>query len=676
MIPQRFQKRAGKSQRQSRSEEGLDHHSGGSHQRPASEPGGSSVRKVKPAGTDALYRLLVESVKDYAIFALDRDGRVMSWNPGAERFKGYHADEIIGQHFSIFYPADDLAAGKPQRELEVAEETGRFEDEGWRIRKDGSRFWANVVITALRDAKGEHIGFSKVTRDLTARREAEEQGRRLAAETAAHSVAEEKRRDLSVLMQRLQEYTDELEAQTEEGQVLIEKLEQSNNELQAALALAEEAREAATTAEHRERLARGRADQVQQLTTALSAASTAMAVADAVISGAERAFPSATGIVVATCGDGSDELELVKASDMPEALFDEWRRIPLDAPVPLTEVARTGESILMESPADWWARYPDLAPLVEKTGHRAQIVVPLIAAGRCIGALGIAFREPRHFAFEEQEFAASIAGQCAVALERARLFGAERAARAEAETANMAKGEFLAAMSHELRTPLNAIAGHIELLTMDIYGAVTEPQREALERVRRAQQHLLGLINDLLNFARLERGKLEYRLETVRLQDVVADLAPMIEPQVAARGLQYELRLPAAPVEVVADREKLVQILLNLLSNAVKFTPKDGTVSVDVPERSDGSQPTDTVFIRVTDTGVGIPREKLQAIFDPFVQLSAGLANRRDGTGLGLTISRDLARGMGGDLRARSAAGESTTFTLALRRSGMDAEAS
>ena len=257
-----------------------------------------------------------------------------------------------------------------------------------------------------------------------------------------------------------------------------------------------------------------------------------------------------------------------------------------------------------------------------------------------------------------------------MALERARLFGAERAARAEAETANMAKGEFLAAMSHELRTPLNAIAGHIELLTMEIYGTVTESQREALKRVRRAQQHLLGLINDLLNFARLERGKLEYRLETVMLQEVVADLAPMIEPQVATRELQYEIRLPPTPVEVVADREKLVQILLNLLSNAVKFTEKDGIVSVDVPERSDGSQPADIVYIRVTDTGVGIPYDKLQAIFDPFVQLNAGLASRRDGTGLGLTISRDLARGMGGDLRARSSPGESTSFTLALRRSG------
>ena len=148
---------------------------------------------------DALYRLLVESVSDYAIFALDSDGRVLSWNPGAERFKGYASKEIVGRHFSVFYPDEDIADGKPDNELEVASKNGRFEDEGWRIRKNGSRFWANVVITALRDEHGKLIGFAKVTRDLTARRAAEEQSTMLAAETAAHFAAEEKRQELEVL---------------------------------------------------------------------------------------------------------------------------------------------------------------------------------------------------------------------------------------------------------------------------------------------------------------------------------------------------------------------------------------------------------------------------------------------------------------------------------------------
>jgi PAS domain S-box-containing protein len=131
--------------------------------------------------------LLVESVKDYAIFMLDPQGRVATWNAGAERIKGYRAPEILGKHFSIFYPPEDVAAGKCDRELEVAAGEGRFEDEGWRLRKDGSRFWANVIITALRSPEGALAGFAKVTRDLTERRTAEENARALAAERAALS---------------------------------------------------------------------------------------------------------------------------------------------------------------------------------------------------------------------------------------------------------------------------------------------------------------------------------------------------------------------------------------------------------------------------------------------------------------------------------------------------------
>src|SRR5438876_11246376 len=136
-----------------------------------------------------LYQLLVDSVVDYAIFALDSDGNVATWNKGAQRLKGYTAEEIVGRHFSVFYPEEDVRANKPRRELQIAREKGRIEDEGWRVRKDGSRFWANVVITALRDGSGTLVGFAKVTRDLTARRAAEEQGQRLSVEKAHKNAA-------------------------------------------------------------------------------------------------------------------------------------------------------------------------------------------------------------------------------------------------------------------------------------------------------------------------------------------------------------------------------------------------------------------------------------------------------------------------------------------------------
>ena len=146
------------------------------------------------------FRLLVEAAKDYAIFLLDPQGHVASWNPGAERIKGYKADEIIGQHFSRFYPQEAIDRGWPAHELKVATAEGRFEDEGWRVRKDGTQFWANVVITALKDEQGKLLGFSKITRDLTARKQAEENARRLAEETAARQVAHQERERLHVTL--------------------------------------------------------------------------------------------------------------------------------------------------------------------------------------------------------------------------------------------------------------------------------------------------------------------------------------------------------------------------------------------------------------------------------------------------------------------------------------------
>ncbi len=203
---------------------------------------------TKPQDSSDLYRRLVESVSDYAIFALDAKGYVSSWNPGAQRIKGYSADEILGRSFTLFYPPEAVADGFPQHELEVAARVGRFEDEGWRVRKDGSRFWANVVITALRNSDGRLIGFAKVTRDLTARRDAEEQARRLAAEQAAHAEAERRSVDLAELNQRLQDQAAEVETQADELRVLAETLHNKNDELQAALADARTAREAAERA--------------------------------------------------------------------------------------------------------------------------------------------------------------------------------------------------------------------------------------------------------------------------------------------------------------------------------------------------------------------------------------------------------------------------------------------
>ena len=441
-----------------------------------SELSGPDARATSAGAPDLadLHRLLVDSVTDYAIFLLDAHGFVRSWNPGAARVKGYTESEIVGRHFSTFYTQPDLDADKPAWELGVASKTGRVEDEGWRLRKDGTRFWANVVITALRDkTTGALLGFAKITRDLTERRKAEEQARELAAETAARQEAERVSAHLAEVTEQLQQQAIELESQTEEARCLAEELEETNERLQ------------------------------QEAT----------------------------------------EAEL---------------------------------------------------------------------------------------------------------------------ARAAAEAANRAKTEFLAVMSHELRTPLNAIAGYAELLRMGLRGPVTPEQMEDLNRITRSERALLSLINDILNFARLEAAKVSFISERVPLRPLFIDIEALVAPQLRAKGLTLRVGDCDEALAAQADADKVRQIIINLVSNAVKFTPAAGSIALDCETDDDAVR----VFVR--DSGVGIPKEKLQVVFEPFVQLDRSLTNVGEGAGLGLSISRDLARGMGGDLVAESTVGAGSTFILSL----------
>jgi signal transduction histidine kinase len=233
-------------------------------------------------------------------------------------------------------------------------------------------------------------------------------------------------------------------------------------------------------------------------------------------------------------------------------------------------------------------------------------------------------------------------------------------ARDAALTANQAKSDFLAVMSHELRTPLNAIGGYADIMNLGIYGEMNEQQKNALTRIARSQQTLLALINDVLNFAKLEAGEVRYAISDVPLAPAIASLEDLVGPQLRDRHMHYMVEACPPELAVRADAEKLQQILINLLSNAIKFTPEGGTISVrcDVDARK--------VHIDVTDSGIGIAADRLERIFDPFIQVGRALNRPHEGVGLGLSISRDLALAMGGALAVRSTPSEGSTFTLTL----------
>jgi PAS domain S-box-containing protein len=500
----------------------------------SSGAGGTATESV------GLYQLLVESVQDYAIFALDPDGFVLSWNAGAERLKGYRRDEIVGRHFSTFYPQVDLDAGKPAWELEVAAREGRLEDEGWRLRKDGTRFWANVVITALRGESGALVGFAKVTRDLTERRAAEE-------------TLRESEERFRLLVQSVRDYA-------------IFMLDPQ-------------------------------------------------------------------GIVI-SWNEGAQRIKQYRAEEIIGRHFSTFYP-PEDAAKPAWEL----EVAVRDG------RVEDEGWRVRKDGTRfwANVVITALRnpQGRLVG-----FTKVTRDLTERRES------------ERRAVEDARRLAQVEA--ANQAKSQFLAAMSHELRTPLNAIGGYAELLAIGIGGSVSDVQHGYLDKIQRSQRHLLTIINDLLNFSRLEAGHIAYQSERVELVESAHSVAAMLEPQAAEKRIALVVDSCPGGVAAIADPPRVEQIILNLCSNAVKFTEAGGRVEVSCEAR--GRE----VAVVVRDTGVGIPPDETERIFEPFVQLGRGLTSQHEGAGLGLAISRDLARGMGGDLTAASVPGKGSTFTLTL----------
>ena len=396
---------------------------------------------------------------------------------------------------------------------------------------------------------------------------------------------------------------------------------------------------------------------------------------------AQRVVPEMADVCVifVARNAGSVGVEAMEATnaDMLESLraFDRLHPVDGTPTHPVWHAMRDNRSVLVPNVTDanvasMLSGEQSVMALARDTETTSILMVPVSARGQVLGAMGMGTRGMRR-RFDEGDLALAeeLGRRLGLALDNARLMAAEHRARGEAESArteaeraSRAKSDFLAMMSHELRTPLNAIAGYAELIELGLRGPVTDGQIADLQKIRLNQRHLLGLINSVLNFARLDAGRVMYDMANVPLSASLQAVRSLIEPQLRERQLNYEVTACPATVTARADSEKLQQILLNLLGNATKFTATGGriVVSCDVHSRE--------VHLHVTDTGSGIPAEQFEQIFEPFVQSNRTIKSSKEGVGLGLAISRELARGMGGELSVTSTVGEGSTFSLRLPR--------
>ena len=308
-------------------------------------------------------------------------------------------------------------------------------------------------------------------------------------------------------------------------------------------------------------------------------------------------------------------------------------------------------------------------PSVTQFNVRAYAGVPLLISGQAVGTLCVMDLRPRSWTDLEVDTLIDLAATVMTEIKLRMTVGelevmseVAGVARAEAERANRAKGEFLAMISHDLRTPLNAIGGYCELLELGIPGPVTDAQKDMLGRIRRAQKHLDSLITEVLTFSQLEAGTETLTLADVLLEGVLREVQSLVRPQLDAKALEFVYQGADAVERVIADEGKLKRIMVNLLGNAIKFTPRHGHVTL--ASRTDGSR----IVITVQDSGVGIASDRIHTIFEPFVQIPGHKSMNPDGVGLGLAIGKRLAQAMNGSLTATSAPGEGTSFELVLPR--------
>jgi PAS domain S-box-containing protein len=611
-------------------------------------PPPSSIQRppiLRTAPGEALFRVFIESVRDYALLILDTDGKITSWNRGAEAIKGWKASEIIGEHFSRFYPPESVAAGLPERELLGAEQEGRYEDESWRVRKDGTRFWANVIITALRDDDGTLIGYAKVTRDLTERRRHEET---LRNSEARFRALIEGVRDYAIFMldpagrvttwnvgaQQIMGYS----AAEILGEHLSTFYPQDGRERELA---AQELQTATLEGRFEDEGWRVRQDGSRFWASVILTAirdphGTLLGFSKITRDLSERRLHEnslrQSEERVRLLVENVIDYAIITVDD--DGLINSWNlgaeRITgfSSAEIIGRHFSRmyTPEDIAANKPWQQLVRARE-GNRVNEEGWRLRKDGSQYWANSVVGKLPSGEGSPATYYVVTQDLTQ------------------RRHAESLADTAQKMH-EFIAMLAHELRNPLAPIRNAVALMQRrDIKDPIVESMRQTIER---QTTQLTRIIDELLDVNRVARGQFTIDKHHVDLRDILHRAVETSRPLIDARDHTLTLQIADQPIPVNADSLRLQQVVVNLLNNAAKYTPPRGQITLSTIF-DDGH-----VSISVRDTGQGIARESLDRIFDLFIQLEPSASNTFGGLGVGLALVRRIVELHGGRVQARS----------------------
>jgi PAS domain S-box-containing protein len=630
--------------------------------------------------SEEFYRNLIAQLKDYAIFATDPRGVIITWNEGCENALGYDRDEFIGQHVKMLFPPEAVATGAADKEFKIAVEKGSASNDRWMMRKDGERFWASGITTAVRDDEGKLTGFVKVLRDLTDRRLIEEELRRsqLYMRTLIESLPQliwtcRADGECDYLSPQWALYTGIPESE-QLGYGWLNQLHPDDREpTREAWKRATEGKSAFDT-EYRIRAANGQYHWFKARARPLCSAEgevfkwfgSNMDIEDQKRIESSLRESESAGSRLAAIVESSDDA--IISTDLLGAIKS-WNR-GAEKLYGYTEAEAIGKPVSMLIPPE--------------NRHEESRILGRISKGERISHYETVRRRKDGIdidvsltASPVQNRAGEIMGMSktardvtwrkSVEAERERLLARESEARADAEEANRLKDEFLATISHELRSPLNAILGWARLLRDP---SVREQQLErALEIIERNSQAQARLIEDLLDVSRIVSGKLSVQMRPVTMNSTVQGVVADMRPPAEAKGIGLRL-IEDEEIKLIGDADRLQQVVWNLLSNAIKFTPEGGRIEVELKRVGEQAE------LRVSDTGRGISPDFLPHVFDRFSQATGGDSRARAGLGLGLTIVRYIVEAHGGDVKADSAGvGQGAMFTCAFPLAGAEQEA-